>query len=71
MFLKEVWCEGDIRLNFEACHLGYGRGETLEEVCADLSTRDNYFAKHYSQARTAYKGCKVYLSEAEARVLNG
>lgn len=71
MFLKEIWCEGDPRNDWEACHLGYGKGSTLKEACLDLANHNAYFKEHANLNTMKYKNCKLFDNETEARVLNG
>ena len=40
--LFEIWCEGDPRRDYTACHLGYGKGETLAEACEDLASKNPF-----------------------------
>lgn len=65
--LKEVWCEGDPLRDYTACHLGYGKGETLAEACADLAAKSEHFKSFYNQKTMKYKGCRLFLDESEAR----
>lgn len=67
MIVQEVWCEGDPRLEYTACHVGSGRGETLLEVCNDLATRSVSFDRHWNRRQMTYLGCKLHLSEEAAR----
>lgn len=63
----EIWCEGDPKHDYTACHLGYGKGKTLDESCEDLASNNPYFNKIYNRDSRTYWGCKVYGSEQEAR----
>ncbi len=67
MHLKEIWCEGDPRRDYTACHLGYGKGETLEEACEDWASRHEFFNTHFDRNKMSYLGCKLFDNEAEAR----
>ena len=67
MFLKEIWCEGDPRRDYTACHLGYGKGETLWEACEDLASKNEYFNTHFRRHTMTYQGCAVFDNEAAAR----
>lgn len=69
--IHEIWCEGDPRRDFTACHLGYGKGDTVEEACEDLASRSEYFMEHYNPYTLRYKGCKLFVSEAKARESHG
>ena len=69
--LFEIWCEGDPRRDYTACHLGYGKGASLIEACEELSTKSEYFNTHYNPSTMMYKGCKVFENEEEARVSYG
>lgn len=69
--LKEIWCEGDPKRYYDACHLGYGKGDTLEEACKDLASRNEYFSKVFNFRTMKYHGCKVFDDEAQARELYG
>lgn len=66
-FLKEIWCEGNPRLDQTACNLGYGNGATLAEACEDYATRNPYFDKHFSRRFMTYKGDKLHDNEFDAR----
>lgn len=61
----EIWCEGDPLRDLTACHLGTGKGSSLEEACADYATKNQYFAAHIRVMK--YKGCKLFDNEEEAR----
>lgn len=65
----EIWCEGDPLFGYTACHLGYGKGETLLEACKDLASKPNRvtFRKYFDPAKMTYIGCKIFNNEAEAR----
>jgi len=67
--LMEIWCEGDPRRDYTACHLGYGKGETLKEACEDLASHNAYFDKHFRRHTMRYCGCAVFNNEADARDL--
>ena len=69
MFLKEIWCEGDPRRDYTACHLGYGKGKDLREACEDLAARNKYFCDNYNPYTMRYAGCRVFDNEAQARDL--
>ena len=69
--LYQIWCEGDLRHDFTAAHLGQGKGENLKEACADYAQRNPYFAKHMNMSRMSYKGCAVFDNEEAARVNYG
>jgi hypothetical protein len=69
--LFEIWCEGDPRRDYTACHLGYGKGESLTEACEELSKKNPYFDSYYNPYTMTYKGCKVFDNEEEARVTHG
>lgn len=66
-FLKEIWCEGDPRRDYTACHLGYGKGETLKEACEDWASRHEFFNTHFDRNKMSYLGCKLFDNEVEAR----
>lgn len=67
--LFEIWCEGDPRRDYTACHLGYGKGEDLKEACADWASRNDYFKKHFNPNSMTYCGCQVFDNETDARDL--
>lgn len=67
--LFEIWCEGDPRRDYTACHLGYGKGSTLAEACEDWASRNSYFNEHYNPYNMTYCGCKVFDNESDARDL--
>jgi hypothetical protein len=67
--LYEIWCEGDPRLGYTACHLGYGKGTSLQEACDDWSSRHKYFYEHFDPHTMTYCGCKVHDNETDAREL--
>lgn len=69
--LFEIWCEGDPRRDYTACHLGYGKGETLAEACEDLASKNPYFERAYNPYTNKYHGCRVFDNETEARVAHG
>lgn len=69
--LFEIWCEGDPRRDYTACHLGYGKGVDLREACEDLASRNPYFEKAYNPYIMKYHGCKVFDTEQEARLTHG
>lgn len=69
MKLMEIWCEGDPKRDLTACHLGYGKGASLEEACEDLASKNNYFSEHFNPYNMSYCGCKVFDNEADARDL--
>jgi hypothetical protein len=70
-FLQEIWCEGDPRRDYTACHLGYGKGETLKEACNDLASRSEHFRNSYNAFALKYKNCKLFNNEADARLSHG
>ena len=63
----EIWCEGDPQRDFTACHLGYGKGDTLAEACADLASRRESFKKFFNASTMKYLGCRVFDNELDAR----
>ena len=65
--LIEIWCEGDPRYDFTACHLGYGKGESLKEACEELATKRDSFKKWYKPSNMTYMGCKLFFDEKDAR----
>jgi hypothetical protein len=65
--LFEIWCEGDPRHDFTACHLGYGKGSDILEACEDLADNNPYFSEYYNPYNVSYKGCRIFDSEALAR----
>lgn len=65
--IKEVWCEGDNVHRYTACHLGYGKGQDLLEVCNDLASRNDYFDKHFDRRTLKYWNTRLFLKEDEAR----
>lgn len=67
--IKEIWCEGDPKHDFNACHLGYGKGNTILEACNDLATKNPYFNKTWRRDSMTYWGCKLFDSEEQARDL--
>jgi hypothetical protein len=69
MFLKEIWCEGDPRRDYTACHLGYGKGRTLLEACEDLASKRESFARSFNPTSMTYYGCKIFDNEVAARDL--
>jgi hypothetical protein len=69
MFLKAIWSEGCPKREYTAGHMGDARGETLEEVCNDLASRKEWFARKYKDLR--YDGMRLFLSEKDARVSFG
>lgn len=69
--LYEIWCEGDPRRDFTACHLGYGKGDNLLEAIEDLCSRYEYFSDNYNPYTISYKDCSLFATEAEARVAYG
>lgn len=69
--LIEIWCEGDRRRRYTACHLGYGKGENLKEACEELAKKNPFFKKSYNPYSMKYLGCKIFDNEADARVAHG
>jgi hypothetical protein len=69
--LFEIWCEGDPRRDYTACHLGYGKGENLMEAIEDLCSRNEHFSDNYNPYAMSYKGCSLFANEADARVSYG
>lgn len=69
--LFEIWCEGDPRRDYTACHLGYGKGENLDEACEELASKNSYFEKAYNPYTMKYHGCKVFDNEVDARSTYG
>lgn len=69
--LFEIWCEGDPRRDHTACHLGFGKGETLAEACEDLASKNPYFGQAYNRYTNKYHGCQVFDNETEARAAYG
>ena len=69
--LFEIWCEGDPRRDYTACHLGYGKGATLADACFELASKNEYFLNHFNFNTMQYKGCSVFDNEADARVAYG
>lgn len=67
--LFEIWCEGDPKRDYTACHLGYGKGQDLAEACEDWASRHAYFDDHFDRISMKYCGCKVFDNEAAAREL--
>lgn len=65
--LKEIWCEGDPRHDYTACHLGYGKGNTLREACEDLASRNSYFDQHFDRQNLSYWNAFIFDDETEAR----
>lgn len=69
--LFEIWCEGDPRRDYTACHLGYGKGSSLREACEDYASRNSFFKSNFNFSSMTYRGCAVYNNEADARVAYG
>lgn len=69
--LFEIWCEGDPRRDYTACHLGYGKGETLKEACEELASKNSHFDMAYNPYTMIYKGCRVFDNELQAREAYG
>ena len=69
MFLKEIWCEGDPMRDLTACHLGYGKGDTLREACEDLASRSEHFNTYFRRHTMRYRGCSLFDNEEAARDL--
>lgn len=65
--LYQIWCEGDLRHDFTAAHLGQGKGENLKEACVDYAGKNSYFAKYMNISRMTYKDCAVFDNEEAAR----
>lgn len=65
--IKEIWCEGDPKHDYTACHLGYGKGNTLKEACEDWASRSPHFNQHFDRFTMEYRGCRVYDNETDAR----
>jgi hypothetical protein len=71
MKLTEIWCEGDPRHDFTACHLGYGKGATLQEACEDLATKNSFFNTYFKRFAMSYRGCSLFNNETDARISHG
>jgi hypothetical protein len=69
--LFEIWCEGDPRRDYTACHLGYGKGSSLREACEDYASRNSFFSSHFNFTSMTYRGCKVHDNETTARETHG
>lgn len=69
--LFEIWCEGDPRREYTACHLGYGKGHSLREACEDYALRNPFFNSYFSFNSMTYRGCAVYDNETSARETHG
>lgn len=69
--LFEIWCEGDPRRDYTACHLGYAKGSNLREACEELASRNPFFHDNYNPYNMTYCGCAVYDNEAKAREKHG
>jgi hypothetical protein len=67
----EIWCEGDPTKEYTACHLGYGKGETLSEACRNLADKNPYFNKVFNFYTMKYSGCRVFDNEEDARASYG
>lgn len=62
----EIWCEGDPKLDFTACHLGTVKADTLLEACLELATRNPYFSRYLIVSNLTYKGCKLFDNYEDA-----
>lgn len=69
--LYEIWCEGDLKHDFTAAHLGYGKGESLKEACVEYGQKNPYFAEYMNTKTMTYKGCAVFDNEESARIKYG
>lgn len=65
--LFEIWCEGDLRHDFTAAHLGYGKGVNLFEACEQLTTKSPYFSENFNPYTMSYHGCSLFDNEIDAR----
>lgn len=69
MTLYEIWCEGDPKRDYNACHLGYGKGDNFNEACEDLASKGTYFNKVFNPRSMTYAGCRLFDNETDARDL--
>lgn len=66
-----IWCEGDPKLDYTACHLGTVKGTSLLEACEELASRNPYFDANFDRKTLKYKNCALFSSEEEARASHG